>query len=63
MEFGLGRKRGVQGLLAHPQFAGQIVHGDAAKTVGKKMLPRDSNDPRSGIIVARLNGGALSGSG
>jgi hypothetical protein len=38
----------IERLLADPQFIGQIVHGDAAKTVVEEMSARGINDSLAG---------------
>src|ERR1019366_10158320 len=48
-EITFARKAGVQGFLAHPQFTGQIIHGDPAKPVGKEMPARRGDDPAANL--------------
>src|SRR5205814_4102853 len=45
---GLAREMGVDGLLAHPQSLGEVVHRDAAKAVGQEVLARGPDDPLPG---------------
>ena len=42
---GLAWKGGIEGFLAHPELARQIVHRDVSETVAQEMAPRGSHDP------------------
>ena len=61
-ERGLAGEVGVERLLAHAEFGGEIVHGDAAEAVSEEVPPSAGDDPcpdgRHGRCRIRLLAGS-----
>jgi hypothetical protein len=50
-QVGLAREEYIEGLFAHPELFREIVHGHAAKAMGKKVVPGGGDNLLTGGII------------